>query len=205
MVYAITLLAGSAVYGDLISNPLMEGSFTPHPEGLGHVAENWTAWRSRGAMPPQFYESGYAYDGLKSQDILWGDSAVTDSGGLYQHITNLQPGQQYRISAYFKVRLIIEGTTEMFGYLAGRLGIDQTSGTDPDAVGDWDDWAVVDHEISGADTYIGPWFPVEIEFSPLTDTVTLFTGSNGPAMGLRPDPWNPGEYNISFGPDGLLR
>ena len=185
-IYAILLpvLIPALVFGNLVQNPSMEGSFISQPP-LGEVAEYWTGW-SNADEPGSFSEGGYAHDAFKSQAISWHGSGMEGFGpeGIYQQVGSLQPGQIYRVSVWFKFHFERGGLTWGWGNITCRTGADPDGGTDPDSVTNWN--SVSDY--ADCDYYEGSWLNVVTFFSTNGSAASIFIEVDGVGWALMNTP-----------------
>jgi len=152
-------------------NPSMEDTF------INGIAKYWGGWGD-GSFEEEVF---YAHEGSKSQEINWlscGPGPDTfGPAGIYQQITQLQQGQIYCISAWFKFRF--EAYMAFGGWANGNIqvgiGVDPNGGTNPDNVTDWS----TQTDSTGSMSYEGPWLNVITFFSPNDTNSTLFIKANG--------------------------
>ncbi|MBI4673475.1 MAG: hypothetical protein HY741_17620 [Chloroflexi bacterium] len=110
-----------------------EGGYdTPH----GVVANSWNAFLINGGWPEYDladHESANGDIGGSSSQYIHGDGSRFDAG-IYQVITNLQPGASYEFSVGWAAMLRDTGggnNTKVDDQVIRRVGVDPYGGTDP--------------------------------------------------------------------------
>jgi LysM repeat protein len=154
-IFLATLVLSTAPIGaqdeNLLTNPGFEEAFVQvEGEQPFYVAEDWEAWHTVriDGMPsfqnaqPLFISASEAPSIGITPRIRSGSNAQiyysyfeTHDGGLFQQISGLTPGLQYRFSVYAYIwssTFEDESISEDPGDVAFRVGIDPNGGTDPD-------------------------------------------------------------------------
>ncbi len=129
---------------NLLTNPGFEGSFTTNPgDQPRQVADSWTAWHVPATDEmPSFQNASPKYQPVSpdSSRIRTGSNAQlyfsffeTHEGGIYQQVSNLTNGDEYRFSIYAHIWSSTFDDVDISedpGDVALRVGIDPNGGTD---------------------------------------------------------------------------
>ena len=129
---------------NLLTNGGFEGNFTIYDgEQPRQVADGWTAWHVPATEDmPTFQNRAPKYQEVApdSSRIRTGNNAQlyfsffeTHEGGIYQQVTNVESGTEYRFSIYAHVWSSTFSDVDLSedpGDVALRVGIDPTGGTD---------------------------------------------------------------------------
>lgn len=137
--------------GNLVTNGSFENGFT------GGVGNGWTSWSSGWSNPITFGQaSANKYDGSYSQ--YWARTAdnLRLHGGVYQRITGLSNGQQYRIQAALKRQCTATDVWLEFGYdLTGGTAAEASSVTYTKLEGAGNNvWATYDQTVTATGSAI---------------------------------------------------
>lgn len=147
IVFSMTSIAQS---GNLLSNPGFEDGFRQvQGSSPREVANAWTPWNAprtsdmpgfQNVQPTYFAGANASSQGAISRIRSGGNSQVyfsyfaTHDAGIYQQISNVTSGTEFRFSIYgyvLSTSLDDLNVSENPGGVALRVGIDPTGGTDP--------------------------------------------------------------------------
>lgn len=129
---------------NLLTNSGFEGSFTTSPgDQPRQIAQGWTAWHVPATDEmPSFQNASPKYQPVSpdSSRIRTGSNAQlyfsffeTHEGGIYQQVSNVTNGTEYRFSIYAHIWSSTFDDVDISedpGDVALRVGIDPTGGTD---------------------------------------------------------------------------
>lgn len=137
--------------GNLLTNPGFEPPFqTLSGDPPRVVAQGWTPWHITGAggsfselIQPEYYAASDDTNGLGIPRIRSGNDAqqyftffATHSGGVYQRVTGVTPGTNYRFEIYayvWSTNLDDVNVSAEPGGVVMQVGIDPIGGTDPNS------------------------------------------------------------------------
>lgn len=143
----LVAMTAQAQGGNLLTNPGFEPPFqTVSGEPPRMVAQGWTPWHISGQgtsfselIQPEYYPASDDTNGLGIPRIRSGNDAqqyftffATHAGGVYQRVTGLTSGTQYRFQVYayvWSTSLDNPETSENPGGVVMQVGIDPTGGT----------------------------------------------------------------------------
>jgi LysM repeat protein len=148
LVLLLVALPVQAQGQNLLTNPGFEGSFTSYTDATPTrlVAQGWVPWYIGGGQSasenvyPEYYPASDVSNGLGEPRIRSGNEAqqyfsyyATHDAGIYQRVTGVAAGTQFRFSAYVYVwssNYNDLDKSEDPGGVVVQVGIDPTGGTD---------------------------------------------------------------------------
>jgi LysM repeat protein len=173
--------------GNLLTNPGFEPPFqTVSGEPPRVVAQGWTPWHITGSgtsfselIQPEYYPASDTESGLGIPRIRSGNDAqqyqtffATHTGGVYQRVTAVTPGTNYRFQVYayvWSTALDNVDLSENPGGVIVQVGIDPTGGTNPESTAIvWSD--------AGSPQY-DAYFPYEVSAPVQGSAVSVFVRS----------------------------
>lgn len=167
------LMLPSLAHANMLRNPSMNGDFQ---DGVAEY------WQVGGAG--HFFKGDQSRDaGGSSQLILQTESS--QAAYLYQRVDELNPGESYKLSAWFKPDMAVACSTS---YLQGEatvecsIGADTTGGSDPNNVSNWMTVQTDVTECEGCPEE--EWFQIRTSFTPDSTSATVFIRVKGSSWGI---------------------
>ncbi len=190
IVVALFLLMWTTAHaqgGNLLTNPGFEPPFqTLSGEPPRRVAQGWIPWHIQGSgtsfselIQPEYYPASDDVNGLGVPRIRSGNDAqqyftffATHSGGVYQTVSGITSGTEYRFQVYayvWSTTLDDVNSSQEPGGVIMQVGIDPTGGTNPDST-------TIVWSAAGSPQY-DAFVPYSITAAAQSSSVTVFVRS----------------------------
>jgi LysM repeat protein len=190
ILFTLSLLVWATAHGqggNLLTNPGFEPPFqTLSGEPPRQVATGWTPWHIQGSgtsfselIQPEYYPASDDVNGLGIPRIRSGNDAqqyftffATHSGGVYQTVSGVTSGTQYRFQVYayvWSTSLDNVDVSDQPGGVIMQVGIDPTGGTNPESTN-------IVWSAAGSPQY-DAYVPYEVTATAQSTSMTVFVRS----------------------------